>query len=142
MARHQNARRRADPGTGGAEDDDEDRLDQIFHALANRTRRAMLRRLAEGPAMVTELAAPFAMSLPSASKNLKVLEGAGLVDRAVDGRVHRCALDPDALREADAWLDSYRGFWSGTLESLARFVEDDDPAPPQGPAPKKARPRR
>lgn len=135
MARTQNAQRReAPPG-----DDVEERLDRIFQALANRTRRAMLRRLAQGPAMVTELAAPFAMSLPSASKNLKVLEAAGLVERAVSGRVHRCALDPDALRDADTWLDFYRGFWGGTLESLARYVEDDDPAPPPGPSTTKGR---
>ncbi len=109
-------------------EDDEARLDLIFHALANRTRRAMLRRLAKGPAMVTELAAPFDMSLPSASKNLKVLEKAGLVDRTVTGRVHRCVLDPNSLSDADAWLEFYRGFWSGSLDSLARFVEvEDDP---------------
>lgn len=76
--------------------------------------------------MVTELAAPFDMSLPSASKNLKVLEKAGLIDRTVSGRVHRCALDPESLRDADAWLEFYRGFWSGSLDSLARFVAEED----------------
>lgn len=119
MARTQTARRR--------DDADEQRLDRIFHALANRTRRAMLRRLADGPAKVTELAAPFDMSLPSASKNVKVLEEAGLVGRTVQGRVHTCTLDPDTLREADAWLNFYRGFWAGTLESLAAYVEKDAP---------------
>jgi len=114
MARAQTAR---------AREDDEERLDRIFHALANPTRRAMLRRLAQGPAKVTELAAPFDMSLPSASKNVKVLEAAGLVSRSVEGRVHHCALDPERLREADAWLSFYRGFWSGALDSLAAYVE-------------------
>lgn len=118
MASAQTARRH--------EDDEEQRLDRIFHALANRTRRAMLRRLAEGPAKVTELAAPFDMSLPSASKNVKVLEEAGLVARAVNGRVHTCSLDPETLREADSWLNVYRAFWSGTLDSLAAYVEKDD----------------
>jgi len=116
----------ASPQKARRDEDDDERLNLIFHALANRTRRAMLRQLAKGPAMVTELAAPFEMSLPSASKNLKVLEKAGLVDRTVSGRVHRCALDPDSLRDADAWLEFYRGFWSGALDSLARFVEEDD----------------
>lgn len=127
MARAQAARQ---------QDDEEQRLDRIFHALANRTRRAMLRRLASGPAKVTELAAPFDMSLPSASKNVKVLEEAGLVARAVSGRVHTCSLDPETLREADAWLNAYRAFWSGTLESLAAYVEqdgaDDRTPDPQG----------
>ncbi len=84
----------------------------------------MLRRLAQGPARVTELAAPFDMSLPSASKNVKVLEEAGLVSRTVAGRVHHCTLDPTTLKEADAWLSFYRGFWSGTLDSLAAYVEE------------------
>ena len=122
------------------DDAEEARLDRIFHALANRTRRAMLRRLAQGPAMVTELAAPFDMSLPSASKNLKVLETAGLIDRSVNGRVHSCTLDPDSLRDANAWLDFYRGFWGGSLESLARFVEDDEA--PDEPPPKQKRSKR
>ena len=122
------------------DDDEEARLDRIFHALANRTRRAMLRRLAQGPAMVTELAAPFDMSLPSASKNLKVLETAGLIDRSVTGRVHSCTLDPDSLRDANVWLDFYRGFWGGSLESLARFVEDDET--PDEPPPKQKRSKR
>jgi DNA-binding transcriptional ArsR family regulator len=126
MARGQSARRR--------EDADDERLDRIFHALANPTRRAMLRRLASGPAKVTELAAPFDMSLPSASKNLKVLEAAGLISREVTGRVHTCMLDPETLREADAWMNFYRAFWSGTLESLAAYVEGDAPdgTPPAG----------
>ncbi|MEK9947241.1 MAG: metalloregulator ArsR/SmtB family transcription factor [Alphaproteobacteria bacterium] len=116
----------ASPQQAPRDEDEEARLDAIFHALANRTRRAMLRQLAKGPAMVTELAAPFDMSLPSASKNLKVLEKAGLIDRTVSGRVHRCALDPESLRDADAWLEFYRGFWSGSLDSLARFVAEED----------------
>ena len=106
----------------------DERLDQVFHALANRTRRALLNRLAEGPVMVTELANPFAMSLPSVSKHLKVLERAGLVTRAVDGRIHRCTLAAEALQDVEVWLEHYRGFWRDTLDALSLHVEggDDD----------------
>jgi DNA-binding transcriptional ArsR family regulator len=105
------------------------RLDRVFHALADRTRRALLARLSGGPAKVTELAAPFAMSLPAVSKHLQVLESAKLIERAVDGRVHRCSLAPEPLREAERWLDYYRGFWHERLDALARYVEDKPPAP-------------
>lgn len=105
----------------------EDRLDLVFHALGDRTRRALLARLARGPAMVTELAAPFAMALPSVSKHIRVLERARLVQRTVDGRIHRCALAPQPLAAADAWLRHYRPFWEQTLDSLARYVEEEAP---------------
>jgi DNA-binding transcriptional ArsR family regulator len=72
---------------------------------------------------VTELAEPFAMSLPAVSKHLKVLESAGLVARAVDGRIHRCSLAPQPLRQAEQWLVSYRSYWEDTLEALAHYVE-------------------
>lgn len=101
-----------------------DRLDAVFGALTDRTRRAMLARLAEGSATVTELARPFAISLPAISRHLKVLEQAQLIERRVDGRVHHCRLDVAALREAEGWLQHYRGFWEGTLQSLAEHVED------------------
>ncbi len=107
-------------------DDPEGRLDLIFHALANRMRRALLARLAKGPDRVTELAQPFDMSLPSVSKHLRVLERAGLVARAIDGRVHRCALEAESLQEVTEWLDHYRIFWGDTLDALARFVEQED----------------
>ena len=103
----------------------EDQLDRVFHALANRTRRALLGRMSEGPAKVTELAEPFAMSLPAVSKHLRVLERAGLIERDVQGRVHRCSLQTAALKDADEWLAFYRRFWDETLESLARHVGDD-----------------
>ena len=73
--------------------------------------------------MVTELAEPFAMSLPAVSKHLKVLERAGLVTRTVDGRIHRCALAPEPLQKAEQWIDRYRPFWEDTLEALSRYVE-------------------
>lgn len=103
-----------------------DTLDLIFHALADRTRRALLARLAEeGPAAVNDLAAPFAMSRPAVSKHISVLERARLVARDIDGRVHRCALAAGPLCAVDAWLEDYRMFWEGTLESLARYAEAD-----------------
>jgi DNA-binding transcriptional ArsR family regulator len=104
----------------------DDRLDLVFRALGDRTRRALLARLAEKPAMVTELAEPFAMSLPAVSRHIRVLERARLVVRKVDGRVHHCALDPAPLKTAEVWLNHYRQFWEGQLAALARYVEHDD----------------
>ncbi len=103
----------------------EEQLDLIFRALGDRTRRALLATLSNRPAMVTELAEPFAMSLPAVSRHIRVLEGAGLVTRAVDGRVHHCSLSAEPLRNVEAWLGDYRRFWEGTLDSLARHAEDD-----------------
>ncbi len=73
--------------------------------------------------MVTELAVPHAMSLAAVSKHIRVLERAGLIARAVDGRVHQCSLAPGALHAADAWLSFYRAFWADSLQSFAHFVE-------------------
>jgi DNA-binding transcriptional ArsR family regulator len=101
----------------------DDRLDLVFHALSDRTRRALLARLSRTPAKITDLAAPFAMSLPAVSRHIRVLEEARLVRRTIDGRVHQCSLDAGALKRVDAWLDHYRRFWEGTLESLAAYVE-------------------
>jgi DNA-binding transcriptional ArsR family regulator len=107
----------------------EDQLDLIFRALGDQTRRALLARLAERPAMVTELAQPFAMSLPAVSRHIRVLERAGLVARAVDGRVHHCSLSAAPLKDIEKWLRQYRRFWEGTLDSLARYVQDDSDNP-------------
>jgi len=101
----------------------DDGLDLIFQALANRTRRALIDRLARGPAMVTELARPFGMSLNAISKHLIVLERAGLIDRSIEGRVHSCALQVGPMASAEDWLAAYREFWSGQLDNLAGFVE-------------------
>jgi DNA-binding transcriptional ArsR family regulator len=95
----------------------------LFGALSDRTRRAILARLARAPATVTELAAPFDMTLPAVSKHLKVLEAAGLVARAIDGRIHRLSLEAHPLQDADRWLEHYRDFWTDTLDRLARHVE-------------------
>ena len=104
----------------------EDRLDAVLHALSDRTRRALLRRLATGPAMVGELARPIAMTRVAVSKHLRVLEDAQLVSRTIDGRVHRCALRPEPLQEVERWLAGYRAFWTEKLEALARFAEEGD----------------
>lgn len=103
----------------------DERLDRLFRALGDRTRRSMLRRLARAPATVGELAEPFDMTLPAASKHLRVLERAGLVNRRIDGRVHRCSLDSRQLYEVRRWLNHYQRFWNETLDSLARHVADD-----------------
>jgi len=110
---------------GGANDDD-DRLDRIFGALSHRVRRSILRRLSDGGATVTELADPFAISLPAISKHLRLLEDAGLIDRAISGRVHRCSLDGEAFHEVNQWLTTYRVFWEGNLAALAAAAEAED----------------
>ena len=99
------------------------KLDRTFGALADGTRRAILGRLALGEATVGELARPFRVSRPAISKHLRVLERAGLVRRARDGRISRCALDVAALRDAAEWVDRYRAFWTGRLDALARYLE-------------------
>ncbi|MGH7669492.1 MAG: ArsR/SmtB family transcription factor [Gemmatimonadaceae bacterium] len=105
------------------------RLDRTFSALADSTRRAILARLARGDTTVGELAKPFRVSRPAISKHLRVLERAGLVRRARDGRLSRCALDARAMREAAEWVERYRAFWMGQLEGLARYVEQSTSTP-------------
>lgn len=120
MRRIASARRRA---LRAARSPVEARLDLVFRALGDTTRRRILARLARGPETVTELAAPFAISLPAISRHLKVLANARLIVRHVDGRIHRCALHAEPLGSVDAWLDQYREFWEGTLEALAAYAE-------------------
>ena len=115
------------PLLSSAKKSSEDRqLDRIFRALGDRTRRRLLNRLARKPARITELAAPFAMSLPAVSRHIRVLESAGLVRREVDGRVHHCSLSPAPLKTAEAWLKHYRAFWQEKLGALARFGEENE----------------
>ena len=102
----------------------DDRLDHLFGALADRTRRKMVARLSRAPATIGELAKPFEMSLPAVSKHVRVLERAGLVHRTVDGRIHRCRLERARLKDANAWIERYTTFWDETLDALAAFVED------------------
>ncbi len=101
-----------------------DPLSEIFGALADPTRRAILARLALGEASVGELAEPFEMSLPAVSKHLSVLETAGLVQREKQGRVRRCQLDGRPLEAAGAWIEQYQRFWEAQLDSLARYLAE------------------
>ncbi|MFG2824986.1 ArsR/SmtB family transcription factor [Kitasatospora sp. NPDC048365] len=98
-------------------------LDAVFHALAHDARRDMLRRLAAGELTVGELAAPLQMSLAAASKHVKVLEQAGLVQRTVTGRRHLCRLRPGPLSDAAAWLRFAERFWDERLDSLQDVLE-------------------
>lgn len=105
----------------------DDKLDAVFHALGDRTRRRLLARLTKEPAVViTDLASPFAMSLPAVSRHIRVLESAGLITRSIDGRKHRCSLNAGPLKSAEAWLDHYRRFWNENLASLANYIENSN----------------
>lgn len=101
-------------------------LDLTFGALADPIRRAILARLAKGEATVGELASPFEVSRPAISKHLRVLERAGLVRRARDGRLSRCELDAEPMRDAAEWVERYRKFWEGQLDALSRYLEDEE----------------
>jgi DNA-binding transcriptional ArsR family regulator len=103
-------------------------LDATFGALADPTRRAILARLALGEATVTELAAPFDVSLPAVSKHLRVLESAGLLRREIDGRIHRCRLASQPMKDAAAWIESYRSFWEAQFDALAKYLESTHPS--------------
>ena len=104
----------------------DDELDAVFAALADPTRRAVLNTLAEQGqargASVTELAAPYGMSLPGFMKHLRVLEDAGLIERSKEGRVVSCELDAAPLEAASVWMSRYEKFWTEKLDSLARYL--------------------
>lgn len=102
-------------------------LDATFGALADPVRRAILSRLTRGESSVSELAAPFAISLPGFSKHLQVLERAGLVRTAKDGRVRRCRLEAEAMHSAAQWIAHYRAFWEAQFDSLAKHLADSQP---------------
>lgn len=97
-----------------------DSLDQVFFALSDGTRRAILSRLAEGPTTIGELAKPFEISSPAISKHMKILENAGLIERRISGRQHHCTLSTAALKTAEDWINFHRRFWQSRLE----FLED------------------
>jgi DNA-binding transcriptional ArsR family regulator len=104
-------------------------LDSVFHALADPTRRAMLRSLAQRERSIGELAEPFRMSLAAASKHVKTLERAGLVRRTVQGRTHLCRLDPEPLSAAQEWLRFYERFWTDRLDALAALFDPSADSP-------------
>jgi DNA-binding transcriptional ArsR family regulator len=98
-------------------------LDATFAALADPTRRAILARLALGETSVTELAEPFAMSMPAVSKHLKVLERAGLIARSREAQWRPCRIEPRALRDVDNWLEHYRRFFDESLDRLDAYLK-------------------
>jgi DNA-binding transcriptional ArsR family regulator len=106
-----------------------DRLSTTFSALADPTRRAILARLALGETSVTELAEPFAMSLPAISKHLKVLEHAGLIVRGRDAQFRPCRIEPVALKPVDDWLENYRRLWEERLDRLDAYLQRLQAAP-------------
>ncbi|MDA1127543.1 MAG: metalloregulator ArsR/SmtB family transcription factor [Chloroflexi bacterium] len=99
-------------------------LNSTFAALADPTRRAILERLSYGDSSVSALAAPFDVSLPAISKQLRVLERAGLLVQQKDGRVRRCKLEAEPMKEAIDWIAQYRRFWEDKLDMLASYLED------------------
>lgn len=109
------------------------RLDAVFGALADPTRRAMLRDLAKQPRTIGELAAPFDISLAGASKHVQVLERAGLIDREIQGRVHLCRLDARPLHAGAQWIRHYERFWNQKLDVLQALLEAEDAARPAAP---------
>jgi DNA-binding transcriptional ArsR family regulator len=114
-------------------------LDATFGALADPTRRAIVARLAEGETSVGELARPFRISLPAISRHLRVLERAGLIRRRRDGRVRRCRLVVQPMRDAAGWIERYRRYWEQQFDQLARYLdqvkdEEEDPSWPRSKA--------
>jgi DNA-binding transcriptional ArsR family regulator len=107
-------------------------LDRVFHALADPSRRLIVERLARGPASVSELAQPLAMSLPAVMQHLQILEACSLVASAKAGRVRTCRIDPAALRLAETWIAAQRTAWEQRLDLLGEVLaEQPAPGPPQ-----------
>jgi DNA-binding transcriptional ArsR family regulator len=98
----------------------------IFSALSSPTRRVILDRLSRGQSSVTELAAPFQMSLPAISKHLRVLEDAEVITKVKDGRVYLCSIRPEPLANAARWINSYSALWERSLDSLSEFLEKEE----------------
>ena len=105
-------------------------LDAAFAALAHPVRRAIVDRLLERELTVGEIAEPYDMKIPSVSRHLKILEAADLIERAIEGRPHRCRLNPAGIREMRAWIGHYEQFWSEQFNSLERFLEEDQTEQP------------
>lgn len=101
----------------------EDELDRAFHALADAGRRAMVLRLVEGPASVSELAAPLDLTLPTVMQHLAVLQRSGLVRTAKVGRVRTCRLEPARLRDVEEWMASHRRTWERRLDLLGDVLD-------------------
>ena len=97
-------------------------LDRVFSAIADPTRRAILRKLSLRPATINEIAEPFPVSLNAISKHLMVLERAGLLHREIRGREHHIRINSDPLRDANHWLEQYREFWERRMDALETYV--------------------
>jgi DNA-binding transcriptional ArsR family regulator len=117
-------------------------LDGLFQALADPTRRVMVQRLTRGPASVSELAEPLAMSLPAVIQHLQILEASGLVSSAKEGRVRTCRVEPKALRTAEHWLASQRETWERRLDRLEEFLAEQDEQTKRNEDPKKTKGRK
>ena len=100
----------------------EENLNHIFHALADTTRRSLLEKIKTGPVRVTALASHYPVSLNAISKHIKVLEKAGLIKRNIEGRVHLCEANPEALETAEEWIKKYTHFWNERLNNLEKYV--------------------
>jgi DNA-binding transcriptional ArsR family regulator len=107
---------------------DTPKLDAVFSALADPTRRRIVERLAHAELSAGEIAAGFDISQPAVSKHLKILEHSGLLTRTVIGRVHRCRLAPDAMQHAVTWIDAQRRFWNASFDNLDTYLA----RPPKG----------
>lgn len=101
-------------------------LDLLFQALSDPTRRAIVDRLSHGPASVSELARPFDMSLPAVVQHLQTLEASGLVSSEKVGRVRTVRIEPEALSQAETWLNERRTFWMQRLDRLGQFLEEEE----------------
>jgi DNA-binding transcriptional ArsR family regulator len=102
-------------------------LDKTFAALADPARRAMVERLVQGPASVSELAKPLPMSLPAVMLHLKVLEDSGLVTSRKEGRVRTCRIEPMMLSQAEQWVSERRRMWERNLDRLGQFLDEEEP---------------
>ncbi|QDT57058.1 Transcriptional repressor SdpR [Caulifigura coniformis] len=120
----------------------EDPLSATFAALADPTRRAILSRLSKGETSVSDIAKPFAMSLPAVTKHLKVLQRAGLVSQGRRAQWRPCRLDPRPLREVADWVEQYRQMWEQQLDRLEDFLRELQEAPAKAAPPKQAVPKR
>lgn len=115
----------------------EEALDRVFFALSDPVRRAILGRLDAGPALVSEIAAPFDMSLQAVSRHIQVLVRAGLVAQERTGRIARCNLDAAPLYDAAVWINRYTKYWQRSFDDLAEIVKGLPPAPKPKPSRKK-----
>ena len=104
----------------------EARLDSVFHALADSTRRSILRDLARGEKTVSEVATPFPVSLAAVSKHLKVLEASNLISRKKSGSYHLLRLNARPMKDAERWLARYERFWNARLDALGKLLDDEE----------------